>query len=340
MKRVLYISNMEVPYRAAFFNELAKHCRLTVLYEIRGTRQRNAQWAKSESKQYEARYVTRDIFSVFRRPWDGVILGCYNTPLQILASFYLRLRKIPYVLNLDGEPFLEGNSWKSRCKRFLLRGAGSYLTAGEKAAGSLKMVAGDRKITAYPFSSLKEAELGQHRPPETRTDTILVVGQYVPYKGMDIALEAARLDKTLRYKFVGMGQRTKLFLRSHQIPENVELIPFLQKQDLEREYSRCGLLVLPSRRECWGLVINEGASFGTPIVSTWGSGAAVEFLSEAYPQFLAQPGDPEDLLRCIRSCLAAENREAYSGFLREKAGQYSIERSVQAHLAALEVKMP
>ena len=32
-KKILYISNIEVPYRVSFFNEFAKHCDLTVLYE-------------------------------------------------------------------------------------------------------------------------------------------------------------------------------------------------------------------------------------------------------------------------------------------------------------------
>lgn len=33
MKEVLYISNVEVPYRNEFFNQLALKCNLTVLYE-------------------------------------------------------------------------------------------------------------------------------------------------------------------------------------------------------------------------------------------------------------------------------------------------------------------
>jgi glycosyltransferase involved in cell wall biosynthesis len=96
------------------------------------------------------------------------------------------------------------------------------------------------------------------------------------------------------------------------------------------------MLVLPSRQECWGLVINEAASFGMPIVSTWGSGAAVEFLAADYPQYLAEPGNAQGLLQCIRALLASDDKETYSRFLREKAKDYSIERSVQAHLTALQ----
>ena len=133
-----------------------------------------------------------------------------------------------------------------------------------------------------------------------------------------------------------MGSRTELFLQEHTIPANVQVIPFLQKDALEKEYQTCGMLVLPSRQECWGLVINEAASFGMPIVSTWGSGAAVEFLADDYPQYLAKPGDAQDLLRCIRLLQTADDAENYRAFLLRKTKEYTIEQSVQRHESALD----
>ena len=348
MKKVLYLSNIEVPYRVRFFNELAQYCDLTVLYERELSSNRNAQWAKSEEIKHRVKYlhgikiaresafsfgVLKEIFAGY----DAVIVGCYNSPAQMMAILAMRLAHKPYIINLDGEPFLDGSDIKVKLKRFFLSGAEKYLVAGEKSAQSIKKLASGKEVIPYYFSSLSEREMNGHaiatRESE-RNETILVVGQYFDYKGMDIALEAARMDLSLRYKFVGMGSRTEQFLKDFEgiIPENVEIIPFLQKQDLEKEYQSCGMLVLPSRQECWGLVINEAASFGMPIVSTWGSGAAVEFLADRYPQFLAKPGNPEDLLRCIRNCRVYENKEDYQTYLLNKAAEYTIEKSVQAHV--------
>lgn len=340
MKKILYITNIAVPYRVRFFNELAKHCSLTVLYESSGCQQRSRAWADSEPIAHRACYFPKDLPGIRKERYDAIILGCYQTPLQITANLLLRLGKVPFLINLDGEPFLEGKGLKTWGKRFLLSGAAGYLAAGENAARSLQAVAGEKSITPYYFSSLLHRETRREDASQPRTDTILVVGQYFPYKGLDVALEAARRDPGHAYCFVGMGRRTKKFLREHTVPENVRVIPFLQKKELEWAYETCALLVLPSRRECWGLVVNEAAAFGMPIVSTWGSGAAVEFLGEKYPQYLASPGDPEDLLRCIRLCLEGKDRSAYSAFLREKTKNYDIERSVQAHLTALEGELP
>lgn len=352
MKKVLYLSNIEVPYRVRFFNELAQYCDLTVLYERELSSNRNAQWAKSEEIKHRVKYlhgikiaresafsfgVLKEIFAGY----DAVIVGCYNSPAQMMAILAMRLTRKPYIINLDGEPFLDGSDIKVKLKRFFLSGAEKYLVAGEKSAQSIKELASGKEVIPYHFSSLSEQEVREHAiaaKEYRRNETILVVAQYVSVKGLDIALEAARIDLSLRYKFVGMGSRTELFLKDFEgkIPENVEIIPFLQKQDLEKEYQSCAMLVLPSRQECWGLVINEAASFGMPIVSTWGSGAAVEFLSDNYPQFLAKPGDTEDLLRCIQCCRSQESAAGYRAHLLKKAAEHTIEKSVQAHLRVCE----
>jgi glycosyltransferase involved in cell wall biosynthesis len=114
------------------------------------------------------------------------------------------------------------------------------------------------------------------------------------------------------------------------IPDNIEIIPFLQKEDLNNEYKRCALMLLPTRQESWGLVVNEAASFGTPIVSTYGSGAAVEFLSDKYTKYLAEPNDVDSLYSCVRQCLA-DNSTEYSKYLKAFSRNYSIERSVSLH---------
>lgn len=348
MKKVLYVASIEVPYRTRFFNELAKKCDLTVLYERKKSTNRDAGWAKSVQENFRVKYLrginigreqafSLGILAEIFRDYDHIILGCFNSPAQMLAILILRLFRKPFILNLDGETFLEGTGYRTKLKKLFLTGAEKYFVAGEKSAESLRRVFPDKPIVPYYFSSVTEAEIAANsaQAQQNDKDTILVVGQYLDYKGLDVALKAAAMDQTLHYKFVGMGSRTELFLQEQEIPDNVETVAFLQKAQLEEEYRSCQMLVLPSRKECWGLVVNEAASFGLPIVSTWGSGAAVEFLSEEYPQYLAEPDNPESLLQCIYALRESNNKEAYQEFLRNKTKQYSIERSVEIHLAAM-----
>lgn len=350
MKKVLYISNIEVPYRVQFFNELTRYCELTVLYERRKSDNRNPRWVESVRGSYKAEYLdginfskenalSLKILKYLTGDYDVIVVGCVNSPIQIVAMAWMRLMRIPYIVNLDGEIYMGEAGLKNWLKKLVLKGASKYVVAGNAAAGSLKRILPEAEITPYYFSSLTEKELAFRSAAEDnkeRNNTILVVGQYFDYKGMDVALEAARMDSSNSYKFVGMGKRTELFRQECHTDElsNVELIPFLQKEALDQEYQQCAMLVLPSRKECWGLVVNEAASFGMPIVSTWGSGAAVEFISEEYPQYLALPGDAASLLEAIRNLRSCDETEEYCRYLKKKSQNYCIEAICQAHLHA------
>ena len=57
MTKVLYLTNIETPYRVHFFNELAKVCDLTVMYERRKSANRNAKWASSVQKTFNVEFL-------------------------------------------------------------------------------------------------------------------------------------------------------------------------------------------------------------------------------------------------------------------------------------------
>lgn len=344
--KILYISNHEVPYRANFFNQLAKEVNLTVVYQFANTNTRNKEWAKSGLKEYQRIDLSLSesdsklkAFCSLRHllsgKFDLVVVGCYNEMTQLLAMQYMRLIRQPFVINLDGESFID-NSLKGRLKRIALHGASGYLTAGEASAKTLAQAIGNKApIVPYYFSSLSinDADHNPSHEPRQKTE-ILIPGQYLYVKGLDVAMNVARNLPKLHFTFVGTNTKADRFISDMSpLPENVTVIPFLQTNDLYKLYRRATLMLLPSRQECWGLVVNEAAGFGTPIVSTYGSGAAVEFLAEKYPQYLAQPDSVQSLTRALTCCLSdLENSNAYSTYLLEKSTQYNIERNVQQHI--------
>lgn len=348
MKKILYLTNIEVPYRVAFFNELSRYCDLTVVYERRQSQNRDSKWTNCCIGNYKTIFLdgritigressfSFQIINILKLKWDVVVIGCYNSIVQIFSIAIMRLLGIPYIINVDGEPFI-GSGIKAKIKSQILKGAKAYLVAGSNACQSLKNIIGNSAIVIpYYFSSLSKEEIYNNCKFNcSRNKTVLVVGQYLEYKGMDIALDVAKMDKNIKYKFIGMGNRTNKFIEdSNEIPYNVEIIPFLQKEDLNQEYKYCGVLMLPTRQECWGLVINEAASFGMPIVSTWGSGAAIEFLAKDYPAYLAEPSNSKSLYKSLRLCLS-NNNDGYSQYLKDKSKLYSIERNVEVYMSII-----
>ena len=352
--RVLYISNIEVPYRNKFFNLLSKNCDLTVLYEREQSSNRDSGWVKSEQSIYKKEYLSgiqhgrEQTFSfailkyIFRK-YDRIIVGCFNDPVQMLAIIAMKITRKKYYVNVDGKMFDTGNIIKRKLRQFFIRGAKGYFCAGEVASQYLiKFVGEDKPIYPYLFSSLDETDLSQveHVDPSVRNRRILVIGQYEEYKGLDIAAKVAKLTPNFEYTFVGMGHKAELFrnyVTENKI-DNIQIIPFLQKEDLNQLYKTYGLLILPSRQECWGLVINEAAAYGMPIVSTWGSGAAEEFLSPQYADFLAESEDVDSLRKCVEAYWKSSDKEKanYSGYLFERSRKYCIEENVQSFIRGLE----
>lgn len=256
------------------------------------------------------------------------------------AVSHMRRTRIPYAVNSDG-PLFESRGIKGLVRRRVLRGADAYLVAGEKSVPSVRREVGrDALVEPYPFSSLTDARVAELTAMrcEREEGRVLLVGQFLPYKGVDVALDAlAGLSPDLRIRLIGTGKRSREAeeYAASKGMRNVEVVPFLQPGELVEEYLRAELFVLPSRQECWGLVINEAAACGCPIVSTWGSGAAVEFLSRDYPQFLAEPGSAESLALSISSAFGASRVESeeYSHYLRMTTASYTTEKTVSSHLS-------
>lgn len=355
--KILYLTNIHNPYRDEFFEQLGSKCDLTVLFEERGDSTRDASWfegvcAKNYSEVFlpdgDNRIVSHSMFDQIGQGWSLVVVGCYNSLRQMAAIEYMKRRKIPYVINSDGLVFNNGNAVKRAIRRHVLVGADSYLIAGQTCVPSLARLTGpSSRIVSYPLTSLTSRCVNELAACSCKRDpqTVLVVGQFADYKGLDVVLDAAKeIDQRLRFRFVGTGGKTDEFMSLVERSglDNIEVIPFLNRDQLIKEYQTAGLFVLPSRQECWGLVVNEAAACGCPIVSTWGSGAVVEFLSRKYPQFLAEPGRADSLALALESFLARPNMEkiAFSNYLRVKAAAYTIENMVSAHLELFAEVLP
>lgn len=350
--RVLYLTNMHNPYRDEFFEQLGRECDLTVLFEQRTDAERDSSWfgGEGEQRSYNEVFLPQEERGPVSRTMLNmigggclVVVGCYNSRRQMAVIEWMRARRVPYIVNLDGPLFDSGGSSKRRVRRHVLKGASAYLVAGRTSVGSVRRELGaSSRVAPYAFTSLTKQRLVECASTQCERDEnlILCVGQFLPYKGIDVLLDAfAGLRRSeLRLRIVGSGKRDaelKEAVKARGLEPSVETVSFLLPDELVWEYARAGLLVLPSRQECWGLVVNEAAACGCPVVSTWGAGAGIEFLSHDYPQFLAEPDSAESLALAIGTFLdkPAAEKGAYSDFLVWKSGRYSVESTVVEHLA-------
>ncbi|MGV8082862.1 MAG: glycosyltransferase family 4 protein [Coriobacteriia bacterium] len=352
--RVLYLTNIPAPYRVEFFNQLAERVDLTVAYEERRDGRRDDAWLAREGVRHEAVFLDdlagpgdlARVRAARRLVADGgfdlVVVGCYNSRVGALVTLWLKCSPQRYAMNVDGMYF-PGTDAKRRFRDWLVGGADGYLIAGGRTGEALRPVAKGAPVYPYRFSSLTREQLQGNAAlaasAEGREGFVLCVGQYLPYKGIDDLLDVARAMPEREFVFVGSGRRAfELREAVRRGGSNVTVVDFLGADVLGVLYRRCAVLVLPSRQECWGLVVHEALSCGAPVVSTWGAGAAVELLSGPAPERLAAPGDAGSLAGVLSAVLAQApvERAATGAELQVIAAEYSIESMVEDHVAAFE----
>lgn len=149
-------------------------------------------------------------------------------------------------------------------------------------------------------------------------------GRYIESKGIDVLLDAyAQYRKAVSNPWnlvcAGAGPIKPHF----DGIEGIQDLGFVQPRDLPAIMAESGAFVLPSRNEPWGVVVQEAAAAGLPLICSDAVGAAVHLLQDYFNGFLFRTGDVHHLVdRMIALSNMSENR-------RKLMGQNSHELSKQ-----------
>lgn len=136
-----------------------------------------------------------------------------------------------------------------------------------------------------------------------QTHRLLYVGAILPYKGVDILVEALSRTRTPTHlDIVGEGPFVNELLRlidHHRLHERVTFYGQLNREQLERHYRRATCLVLPSRTpESFGIVGAEAMSYGLPAIVS-NVGGALEWLEPGRTGLTFPINDAEALAKTI-----------------------------------------
>jgi glycosyltransferase involved in cell wall biosynthesis len=352
--KVLFLVNIPSPYRVSFFNELGKLCDLTVLFERRSSDEREESWHDYNFENFKGiflkgiKYKKNQAISldfvkyIKKNKYDHIIVGCYATPTGLLLINYLKLKRIPFILNIDGGLINDKeNGLKKSIKRYFISGASAWLSTGEVGSKYLEHYgARKNKIFTYPFTTLKEADLltrilEKDEKIKLRNELglegnkiILTIGQFIPRKGFDILINACSLipSDTSIY-FVG-GKPTKEYLELKDTLQlkNIHFLGFKSKDEILNYYRAVDLFVLPTREDIWGLVINEAMANGLPVITTNKCVAGLELVEDYDNGFIVTVEDINELSMRINEIIKNDKLmiKMSKSSLR-KARKYTVE---------------
>jgi glycosyltransferase involved in cell wall biosynthesis len=201
------------------------------------------------------------------------------------------------------------------------------------------------------FSLRARNAVAEGKPDELRrvlglsqgTPVALFVGKLVDHKRPADFVEGlaslAREARDIQGVMVGSGPlQAELERRVHDSGVHVAFAGFRNQSELPAYYALSDVLVLPSTRESWGLVVNEAMACGLPAVVSDAAGCVPDLIDERYSGLSFASGDVKGLGLAIGRMV--EERNTHPAEVRmaveTKMKKYSLERAVAGTLEAIE----
>jgi glycosyltransferase involved in cell wall biosynthesis len=195
-----------------------------------------------------------------------------------------------------------------------------------------------------PLTILRGLYTGPEKPvaPRQADNVVLFAARLIPEKRATVGVAAialaARRIEGLQGEFLGDGpERASLeaAIAEHGLEEIVSAPGFASADTVDEEMHRALCMLLPSRREGYGMVVVEAAARGTPSIVVAGEdNAATELIEEGVNGFVAADADAEALAEAIVrvSDAGMALRERTASWFSENATSLSLESSLQAVL--------
>jgi glycosyltransferase involved in cell wall biosynthesis len=166
----------------------------------------------------------------------------------------------------------------------------------------------------YPFGYFRELR-ASGAVIAGRTLNIVFVGQFIHRKGVDILLQAItpvlKDHPCLRLGLVGTGpdrESIETGIKAAGIADQVELEGVLPSAQMRDRLGRAHLLVLPSRWDGWGMVVNEALCAGLPVIVSDRCGAS-DLVCHGVNGYVFRSEDVSDLRSCLRAFMAADQQQ-------------------------------
>ena len=372
--RVVVVQPEPTPYRSPLFDRIAAHeeIDLTVIYAAETVIDRDWSVEHEHSSLVlkgvripGARPLIRHDYPVTPgiiaalkrlRP-DVVVVTGWSMFASQAAIAWARRSGVPYLLLVSSHDAGPKPGWRRAVKSTVVPRvvgpAAGALVLGSLASESL-VAHGLAPDKIWRFANtIDVAEWGRHATaiaPQRdevrgslgagRDDVIVLsVARLSPEKGLDTLIDALALvgDPRVRLVVAGTGDdRAALEKRATAAGVKATFLGSVPWEQLREVYAAGDVFALLSRREPWGVVVNEAAASGLPLLLSDRVGAAHDLVHEGENGFVVPADDPQAAADALRPLVSdAALRRSVGDAARLLIAEWGYEPSVENFVAAV-----
>lgn len=361
MKRVLLITNIPSPYRVDLFYYLQTNIskyQFHVMYCAKDANNRcwnieqkkiiNSHFLDSTTIMKKNKYDTNHVY-IPKNLWKklseirpDIIIGWEYNPSAITALLWCKLHKKKYISLTDGTLYSERNiNYIQKINRKIVSTNCDAALASSTKAKEKLLAWGIPPEKIFVSLLTVDTENFIKVKPEPQVGRILYVGSMVKRKGLDLLISALRYvscDYSLH--IVGNGtdeeiDEMKMRAKNANVINSICFCGFKQGEELIEEYKKAQLFVLPTREDCFGLVLLEAFCMGVPIISSKYADGAYDIVEDGENGILVDPYDAKEFGAIIEKTILGKS------FQKEKnkvntIDKFAFDKVAQGYIDAIE----
>ncbi len=358
--KIVIVTNIPSPYRVNFYYYMQtnyKNYDIHVIYT--SYNEDNRQWSIDSEKLVNTHFLKSKIFKIktdmdnryihlpanMRRLLSElkpeVIVAMEYNMAALQCLVWCKSHRVPFIHLTDGTLNSEKNiNYIQKISRKLItRFASACIASSSKAKEKLLCYGVDESRI---FTSLLTIDNKQYKVQNTKrvSGRMLYVGSMIKRKGIDLLINALPyVESKWHLHIVGNGndeekKALQTLAEMNNIEKNIIWCGYKEGDDLILEYEEAEVFVLPTREDCFGLVLLESLYAGTPIISSKYADGAYDIVKAGVNGLIIDPFDSKTFAKALDIIL--NDKEYQNRALRADTSLFSLENVSRNFIEAVD----
>ena len=359
MKKAVFITNIPSPYRVDFFVYMQKHYPEYEFYVIfSGAGMENRKWSvelnelkhatflKSKTiiirKRFDDRYIFLPVGveKALEEIQPDLVFAMEYNPTILRAVHYCRKKKIPFISWTDGTLNSEKNIGKVQrlSRKYIIKRAAAFIASSTASKEAQIAYGADPEKCFISYLTVSIDKYLMEKTDYSKKQMIYV-GSMIQRKGLDLLLPAlAQTSEDIRLVIVGEGQEKQNLIEQAKklgVLDRIDFKGFVEGEALRTLYHEADLFILPTREDCFGLVLLEAMCASLPVISSKYADGAFDLLEEGKNGYIVDPEDTKTFAKVIDEAFSDDEKLARMGqYSYQKAHEFSFAEVSKGCMAA------